>query len=233
MTEIEKAARDNARRMVLNILRNFRIEPEIPTITDWAKDYRYLPEGTTERPGLFNSAFCSYLLEIQENFSLDAPYRITSVLKSTQSLCTTTIENVIGHSIKYGLHNILYVISTGSMAALRSSGAIDVMINYSGLKDFIRPMAKRKNQRKSGDTLLYKELAGGRRLLMTSYKTIAMLKSFSWDLIIMDEIDEAPPFIKDQGDPEMIIEVRGKTIENLKIAKLSTSSVAQRSRIYG
>jgi phage terminase large subunit GpA-like protein len=48
----------------------------------------------------------------------------------------------------------------------------------------------------------------------------------------MDEIDEAPPYIKGQGDPEALIEVRGKTVEGLKIAKLSTPTQAQDSRIY-
>jgi phage terminase large subunit GpA-like protein len=232
MTDVEQAIQQNTRNLMLTWLSTLRIDPQIPSITDWATQNRYLPEGSTERPGLFKPDFASYTLEIQENFSMDSPYRISSILKGTQSLITTTIENVIGHSIKYGLHNILYVISTTGMAALRSSASIDVMINYSGLKDCIRPMAKRKNQRKSADNLLYKELAGGRRLLLTSYNSIAMLKSFSWDLIVMDEIDEAPPRIKDQGDPEALIEVRGKTIDNLKIAKLSTPMQAENSRIW-
>jgi phage terminase large subunit GpA-like protein len=232
MTEVEKEIKRNTRRVILKWLSTLRIDPHIPSITEWAERNRYLPEGTTEHPGLFDPDFISYALEIQENFFPDSPYRISSILKGTQSLITTTIEDVIGHSIFYALHNILYVISTASMAALRSSASIDVMINNSGLKSCIRPMAKRKNQRKSADTLLYKELAGGRRLLMTSYKSIAMLKSFSWDLIIMDEIDEAPPSIKGQGDPEAIIEVRGKTIDNLKVAKISTPSQAENSRIW-
>jgi phage terminase large subunit GpA-like protein len=232
MTEVERAVKQNTRDLIRRWLEGLRIEPELPSITGWAGENRYLPEGTTERPGYFIPEFCSYGLEIQENFHPDSPVRISTTLKGTQSLMTTFHENAIGHSIKYGLHNILYVISTGGMAAMRSSAGIDVMINHSGLSQYIRPLAKRKNQRKSGDTILYKELAGGRRLLMTSYKTVAMLKSFSWDLIIMDELDEAPPFIKNQGDPEAIIEVRGKTIDRLKIAKLSTPLQAENSRIW-
>jgi phage terminase large subunit GpA-like protein len=218
--------------MVLGWLDRIRIEPDLPSITGWAESSRYLPKGTTERPGMFSPRFCSYVLEIQENFHPDSPFRIVSTLKGTQSLMTTAHENVIGHSVKYGLHNILYVISTKSMAGMRSSAAIDILLDYSGLKNYVRPITRRKSQRKGGDTVLYKELAGGRRLFMTSYKSIADLKSFSWDLIIMDEIDDAPPYIKGRGDPEALIEVRGKTIESLKIAKLSTPTHAQGSRIY-
>jgi phage terminase large subunit GpA-like protein len=232
MTEIERTLRQNTRNMIRGWLKTLRIDPELPPIAGWAKENRYLPEGTTERPGYFSPDFCSYTLEIQENFHPDSPVRITSTLKGTQSLMTTAHENVIGHSVNYLLHNILYVISTKSMAGMRSSAALDVMIDNSGLKDFIRPMTRRRNQRKSGDTTLYKELAGGRRLYITSYRSIADLKSFSWDLIIMDEIDEAPPAIKGQGDPEALIEVRGKTIDNLKIAKLSTPTQMENSRIW-
>jgi phage terminase large subunit GpA-like protein len=232
MTEVEKAVRGNTHKMVLGWLELLRIEPELPSITAWTEANRYLPEGSTERPGMYNPGFCSYTLEIQENFHPDSPWRIISTLKGTQSLLTTAHECVIGHSIKYSLHNILYVISTKSMAGMRSSAAIDILIDYSGLKEHIRPITRRAKQRKGGDTILYKELSGGRRLFMTSYKSIADLKSFSWDLIIMDEIDEAPPYIRGQGDPEALIEVRGKTIANLKIAKLSTPVQAQNSRIY-
>jgi phage terminase large subunit GpA-like protein len=152
-------------------------------------------------------------------------------MKSTQSGATTGIENAIGHSIKYSLHNILYVISDLDMAKLRSTGAIDLLIDFCGLSEHIKPITKRINQRKSGDTILFKELSGGHRFLMTSYNSIAKLKSFSWDLIIMDEIIEAPPELADQGDPETIIEARGKTIRDLKIVKISTPTAAGNDRI--
>jgi phage terminase large subunit GpA-like protein len=67
---------------------------------------------------------------------------------------------------------------------------------------------------------------------MTSYNSIAKLKSFSWDFIVMDEIIEAPPEIESQGDVETIIEARGKTIRDLKVVKLSTPTAAGGDRIY-
>jgi phage terminase large subunit GpA-like protein len=208
-----------------------KIEYTTPSITEWAEANRYLPPGSTERPGMWDGGLVPYAVEIQECMHPDSPVRIASVLKSVQSLMTTTAENVIGHSIRYGLHNILYVISDRSLAAIRSSYAIDVLIDKCGLSKYIGPVTKREKQRKSGDRTLYKELAGGRRFMMSSYKSLSTPDSLSWDLIIMDELDKAPPVIKDLGDPEGIIEARGKTIKNLKVLKLSTSS-ARTSRIY-
>lgn len=215
----------------IEFLKGLRIESAPPSITEWAEANRYLPPGSTERPGMWEAGFAPYTVEIQDAMHPDSPVRIAAVLKSAQSLITTTGENVIGHSIKYGLHNIMYVISDQSLAAIRSSYAIDTLIDKCGLAEYIGPVTRRAKQRKSGDRTLYKELAGGHRFMMSSYKSLSTLDSLSWDLIIMDELDKAPPVIKNIGDPEGIIEARGKTIKNLKVLKLSTSS-ARSSRIY-
>lgn len=230
--EIEAAIKANTIIKAIDFIKRISIDPAIPTITEWAEKNRYLPEGSTERPGLWTSRFVTYAQEIQEQFHPDSPARIISVLKSTQALITTTIENAIGHSIRYGLHNILYVISDIEVAKMRSSGAIDLLIDYCGLKEFVKPITIRDGQRKSGDTILYKELGGGRRFLMTSYKALAKLKSFSYDLIIMDELAEAPHQLKGQGDPETIIEKRGQTIKNLKVGKISTPGKSESCKMY-
>ena len=215
----------------IEFLKTLRIESETPPITAWARENRYLPPGSTERPGMWDPGFVPYAVEIQEAMHPDSPVRIAAILKSAQALITVTAENVIGHSIKYGLHNIMYVISDQSLAAIRSSYAIDTLIDKCGLAEYIGPVTRRAKQRKSGDRTLYKELAGGHRFMMSSYKSLATLDSLSWDLIIMDELDKAPPVIKNIGDPEGIIEARGKAVKNLKVLKLSTSS-ARSSRIY-
>ena len=226
------AVTGNAISQIISLARALKTDPAIPSITGWAEQNRYLPAGTTERPGMWQASFVPYTVEIQECLHPDHPARIISIMKSTQSVMTTIVENAIGHSIKYGLHNILYVISDLDMAKLRSQGAIDVLIDFCGLAEYIKPITKRDTQRKSGDTMLYREFSGGHRFLMTSYKSIAKLKSFSWDLIVMDELVEAPLELAGQGDPEAIIEARGKTIRDLKVVKLSTPSASGACRIY-
>jgi phage terminase large subunit GpA-like protein len=225
------AIEQNTTKTFIEYLLSFKVEYSTPSITEWAETARYLPPGSTERPGMWAADFVPYAVEIQECMHPDSDVRTASILKSTQSLITTTAENVIGHSIRYGLHNILYVISDLSLGAIRSSYAIDTLIDKCGLSGFVGPVTKREKQRKSGDRTMYKELSGGRRFMISSYKSLSTLDSLSWDLIIMDELDKAPPVIKGIGDPEGIIEARGKTIKNLKIMKLSTSS-ARTSRIY-
>ncbi len=206
---------------IIRHIKAWKTSAYIPLPSEWAAENRYLPAGTTEFPGYVDHSIAPHMVEIQDCFHPDSGIKCVSIMKSTQSLATTTLENVIGHSIKYKLHNILYIISSRNIAKVRSSAAIDVMIDNSGLAEYVKPMSQRM-KRKVADNTFYKEFAGGRRLMMTSYNSIADAKSLSWDLIIMDEIDEAPYELKGQGDPEKIFEGRGKTVRGLKIAKIST-----------
>jgi phage terminase large subunit GpA-like protein len=153
-------------------------------------------------------------------------------MKSTQSGATTAVENVIGLMLRHGLYNCIYCISDVEVAKMRSRAAIDLLIDFSGLGDCLKPITLRKGQRKQADGLLWKEFTGGHRLLLTSYNAIAKLKSFSWSFIVMDEIVQAPEELENQGDVETIVEARGKTIRDLKVVKLSTPSAAGNDRIY-
>jgi phage terminase large subunit GpA-like protein len=197
---------------------------ELPS--QWAEQNRFLPSGVSNYPGKINHAIAPHMVEIQDCFHPDSGIKLVTVMKSTQSLATTTIENVIGWAIKNKLHNILYIISSKNIAKMRSSAAIDVLIDYSGLADYVKPISTRM-KRKTADNTFYKEFAGGRRLMMTSYNSIADAKSFSWDFIIFDEIEEAPYELKGQGDPEKIFEMRGTTARHLKMAKISTPTNTQ------
>lgn len=213
-----------------NFVHGFKISAFIPLPSEWAAENRYLPAGTTEFPGLIDHSIAPHMVEIQDAFHPDSGIKQGSIMKGTQSLATTALENVIGHSIKYKLHNILYIISSKNIAGIRSSAAIDVMIDSSGLADYVKPISQRM-KRKVADNKYYKELHGGRRLMLTSWNSIGDAKSLSWDLIIMDEIDEAPYELKGQGDPEAIFAGRGKTVRGLKIAKISTPTTTH-GRIY-
>jgi len=206
---------------ILKFIERWKTDAHIPLISEWAEQNRYMPVGQTELPGKIDHSIAPHLIEIQDNFHPDSGIKQTTIMKGTQSLLTTTLENVMGHSIRYKLHNILFIISSKAIAKIRSSAAIDPLIDNSGLAEYMKPISTRL-KRKIADSTFYKEMHGGRRLMLTSWNSIADAKSLSWDLIIMDEIDEAPYELKGQGDPEAIFAGRGKTIRDLKIAKIST-----------
>jgi len=211
-------------------LKKYKTDSFIPLISEWAAENRYLPAGTTEFPGLVDHSIAPHMVEIMDCMHPDSGLQQISCMKSTQSLFTTTVEHAIGHSIRYKLHNILTIISSKNIAGIRSSSAIDVMIDNSGLSEFVKPISSRM-KRKIADTKFYKELHGGRRMMMTSWNSIGDAKSLTWSFIFMDEIDEAPYELAGQGDPEAIFAGRGKTIRNLMIVKGGTPTTTT-GRIY-
>lgn len=227
---IQQEIDEQARIQIIQQILRWKISSYLELPSEWAQENRYLPQGVSNKPGKINHDIAPHMVEICDNFHPDSGIVSTSIMKSTQSLATTTIEHVIGWAIKNKLHNILYIISSKSMAKMRSSAAIDVLIDYSGLADYVKPISTRMKH-KTADNTFYKELVGGYRLMLTSWNSIADAKSFSWDLLIFDEIDEAPFELKGQGDPEKLFEVRGITARHLKIAKLSTPTTTA-GRIY-
>jgi len=197
------------------------LKSRVEQISEWAYGHRYIPAGQSEMPGLIRRDTAPHLDQIMDCAHPDSPLRRITVMKGTQALVTSAVENVIGHSIKYKLHNILYIISSLKMGAIRSSTAIDALIDYSGLENYVKPISQRMKH-KTGDKTFYKEFHGNRRLMITSYKSIGDAKSLSWDLIVMDELEEAKHELAGQGDPEKIFEGRSKTIRDAKIFKIST-----------
>lgn len=220
--EIEITARDQ----LIKHIKTFKLSSYLELPSEWAEENRVLPQGVSARPGRIDHSIAPHMVEICDCAHPDSGVRMITIMKSTQSLATTTVEHVIGWAIKNKLHNILYIISTKGIARMRSSAAIDVLIDYSGLAQFVKPISSRM-KRKTADNTFYKEFDGGYRLMMTSWNSIADAKSFSWDLIIMDELDEAPAELKGQGDPEELFSFRGITARNLKIFKLSTPTTEQ------
>jgi len=103
------------------------------------------------------------------------------------------------------------------------------MIDNAKLK--IKPMSERM-KRKTGDKSNYKEFAGNIKLLMSSYNSIADLKSNTFHLIVCDEVDEMGAELKGQGDVAGIIEGRTLGLRRYKVLYISTPSDMRTSRIH-
>jgi phage terminase large subunit GpA-like protein len=210
-----------------SIDKNFYIEMPV----NWAEDNRVLPVGATDFPGKINMDIQPHHKEIMNCLHPDSGVKRVTCMKSVQASLTTSVESVVGWAIKNKLYNILMLISSKNIGKTRGSAEIDTMIDQSGLADFIKPMSNR-TLRKLADNTMYKEF-GTHRLMITSYNSIADLKSLSWDLIVMDELTEAPKGdLKKQGDVETIIHGRTKARRNAKIIKFSTPETAPGCRIY-
>jgi phage terminase large subunit GpA-like protein len=202
----------------------------IPPLTDWAEEKRFLPSGTTETPGKYSRDTAPHLEEVLECLHPDSPYTHVSLMKSVQSAGTTSVgENGMGAWIDHQLGSSLFLTSTKGIGNIRSSSAIDVMIDSANLK--IKPMSERM-KRKTGDKANYKEFAGNIKLLISSYNSIADLKSNTFHFIFCDEWDEAGAELKGQGDIAGIIDGRTMGLRRYKVLYISTPTEMATSRIY-
>jgi len=205
----------------------------IPCIVDWLEQNRYMPPEITENYGQFNRNMIPHLIEPLMMLHPDNPTTHLTMMKSVQSGATTSlIEGAMAFFTKFKLGSCLYLTSTKSMGKVRSSSALDVLIDNSGLDKLLKPISKRDGSRKTADTTFYKEFSGGVKWLITSYNSIGDMKSNTFHLILADEWDEAGIEIADQGDIAGIIEGRTMAARNYKIVFVSTPSRMETSRIY-
>lgn len=220
-------------KFLLNKIDALPTSAAIPCIVDWLELNRYMPPEITENYGQFNRNMIPHLIEPLMMLHPDNPTTHLTMMKSVQSGATTSlIEGAMAFYTKFKLGSCLYLTSTKSMGKVRSSSALDVLIDNSGLDKLLKPISKRDGSRKTADTTFYKEFSGGVKWLITSYNSIGDMKSNTFHLILADEWDEAGIEIADQGDIAGIIEGRTMAARNYKIVFVSTPSRMETSRIY-
>lgn len=221
----------SVKRSILT-LDNLSDSAAIPTPVEWQEQNRYMPAEITEHYGQFDRNTVPHLIEPLNCVDQDNPATHIAVMKSVQSAATVTlIEGAIGYFIRYKLGSCMYLTATKGGGRIRSSSALDVLIDNAGLAPYLKPISTRM-QRKTADTTYYKEFAGGVKLLITSYNSIADLKSNTFHLLCRDEWDEAGVELKDQGDIAGIIEGRTMGVRFYKILDVSTPTRLETSRIY-
>jgi phage terminase large subunit GpA-like protein len=137
----------------------------------------------------------------------------------------------MGFATRYKLGSCLFATSTKGIGKIRSSSAIDPLIDNSGLAEFLNPISSRMTH-KTADTTYYKEFDGGIKWLITSYGSIGDMKSNTFQYIFCDEWDEAGVELKDQGDIAGILEGRTMGVRFYKMIYISTPSRMETSRIY-
>ena len=204
----------------------------IPLPIDWQEENRYMPSTITENYGKFDRSLVPYLVEPLNRLHPDDPTTHIAIMKSVQSACTTTVaEGGMGFFTRYKLGSSAYFTATKTNGKMKSSNALDVLIDNAGLAGLIKPISNR-TKRKSADTSMYKEFSGGVRWLISSYNSISDMKSATYNLLVCDEWDEAGVELKGQGDIGAIIEGRTMATRLYKMLFMSTPSMMDSSRIY-
>lgn len=214
------------------IITNLTDDAHIPMPSEWAEANRYMPPDITENYGQFNSMDVPHLVEPMNRMHPDDPATHITIMKSVQSAGTVSIaENAMGFFTRYKLGSIAFFTSSKNVGRIRSSSALDVLIDHGNLAQLLKPISSRMS-RKTADTAMYKEFSGGVKWLISSYNSIGDMKSNTFNFLVCDEWDEAGAELADQGDVAGILEGRTMATRMYKMLYISTPSRMETSRIF-
>ncbi len=194
---------------------HFAPPPDI-SISEWAKRYRILAEGTSPRPGLFRPE--KFQIEIMDVFR-DRNVHQVVVQKSTQlGITDAVLFNVIGYYIHCDPKPMIYVQPTSDNAKDKGKKVITPMIRACPvLAERVLPATSRR----AGNTLKLKEFPGG-FLKLAGANAGSDLRSDGVPIVLFDEVDGYPKDVDGEGNPIDIACRRTDAYPDYKIAKIST-----------
>ena len=175
-------------------------KPQI-TVSEYAEQNRTLPPGTPF-PGPWRNDRTPYLLEPMNNLSAYSGVQRTIIAKGHQLGFTAAAENVIAYWMDVSPAQIMYVTATDSLAEKWATKRLDPLIDSCGIRQKIRAQTTNKKTRRTGDKTFRKEFFGG-GLEISSAQSPADLRQDSVRILIRDEIDGAPKYLK-SGEGEWL-----------------------------
>lgn len=202
--------------------------------SEWAEQYRRLPESVTRLPGLFNfDDVVPYMKEIVDCLDPRSPIQYVSLMKGAQIAWTTAVlENAVGYLIAVLKSTpSMLVTADAELAKMRMDAYITPMVQHSELSHLIQSNDQ-LNKRKQGSTNTKLEWSGGGWLLPFGANSANKLRSFSICVLLMDEVDGFPEQVGKDGDPCKLAEARTKSFAQVrKIFRGSTPLIKQTSKI--
>lgn len=197
-----------------------RLDPE-KLVSEWADEVRILSKKSSAEPGRWSTERTPYLREIMDVLSPADPTQVVVFQKPTQIGGTETGNNWVGSIIDQALGPTMMVLPTSNAAKKASRTRVTPMIDETPR---LRSKVREAKSRDSGNTILLKEFDGG-ILLFAGANSATELKSSPIRNLFLDEIEEYPPDVDGQGDPEELAEKRTDTFARRKIFKNSTPTI--------
>lgn len=197
------------------------------------EENRYLPSGTSPRPGYIRYDLFPFLIEVLECFDVMSPVREVNMVKGVQTGYTTLLESVLMYAFGHiRTDPLLFISADKELAKVRVDNNILPMINHSGMDDRIRP-ADEKNHRKTGKTKDYIQWDGGGSMIYTGATNAAKMRMYSMPWLLKDEVDAWKKEVGMDGNPDALTDDRASVYWDIrKILRGSTPLLAP-STIWG
>jgi phage terminase large subunit GpA-like protein len=205
-------------------------DPPPSDIAAWAEARRLMGPPL---PGPYSLELTPFWREVLEEFSPYSPIQSDAIMKSAQTAGTTTAENIIAFYVGAVPSAIMYVSATDESLEDWSKTRLDPLLDSCGLRALIAPQSGGIKSRRSGDSVKLKEFPGG-SLALVSARSAARLRSASRRLIVLDEVDGAPPdLLSGEGRFDKVAEARTVAYgARKKVLAISTPTTFDASLIY-
>lgn len=171
--------------------------------SQFASRYRYLKEGTTERPGLWSNDHFPYLVDVMDAAleAIQAGKNLV-LMKSAQGGGSEAIINVCCFLLEYFPGPLLYLISKDELAAEFGRERVGHIV------DTCEPLKRKAIRGKGkGDLIKTKRFADGKWSIMGS-GSVLNLQSLPYRIVVIDEYDSMLDEMEGHGDPLKLAEAR-------------------------
>jgi phage terminase large subunit GpA-like protein len=203
--------------------------PDPLNVSQWADEYRWLTREGAAEPGRWSTSRMPFLGRIMDVLSDDHPCKKASLCKSTQTGGTEVLNNFVGYIMHFSPGPTMVVMPTEKLAQRWSNQRLKPMIAASqALREIISPARSRD----ASNTTLMKEFPGG-FLVIAGANSSSDLRSMPARRVCVDEVEENPEDLDDQGRPDELAERRASTFVRRKIFKVSSPKLKATSVIWG
>lgn len=192
------------------------------TVSEWADEFRYLDSMSSAEAGLWRTDRTPYLREIMDNLSDSSEVQKVVFMKGAQIGGSECGFNWVAYTIDIAPGPMLMVMPTDATVKTNSNIRIQPMIEAC---PSIREKVGEKRSKDSTNTIQFKTFPGG-FLKMVGANSAAGLRSMPIKKLFLDEVDEYPVNLDDQGSPIELAIARTKTFgSSKKILIVSTPTV--------
>jgi phage terminase large subunit GpA-like protein len=171
---------------------------ELPS--EYNEKIRYLPKELSQKHGYIDYNYIPFFREILDNFSPLSPIREVALMKSVQIGATTSIlEAVLAYFIGSCPRPQLYVSADKELVKKSIEEKVERMLDNSNLRHLIKDQSGTATK-KTGDRALEKSYPGG-FMHGVGAQSGGKLRSMSYPVLELDEVDGMPDTITKEGDP--------------------------------
>lgn len=216
-----------------NVATDFIVEIVHQSPVEFNEKNRYLPESVSAMPGYIDFSAVPYMEEILQCADRRNSIREVTLMKGVQIGYTTMLESVAFYfMVEVGTLPMMWVTADQEAAKIRLDNNLIPMLDQSGFNHILRS-SDRGNNRKTGQTKMQLQFAGGGYMLLFGAKSPTKLRSAAISVLLKDENDGWPNRVGKDGDPDKLVDARAKGgyWKSRKIFNGSTPLMAHDSKI--